>query len=780
MTDRIKQETGQSPEQKPTAVSLPLMSRRNFGKLLGAQAVLASAATLSACGGGGGSRDDGSTDPGTPQAKTLTSGAFLATISDYFEWPHSSEYKDRFANAQPSFVDVAIGVTEYARQIETALEEGVVSNAQGYFHPDEPVRREDAADMYVKAFGIPPATGNPLAGFSDADSISANRRESVEAIVAAGFMGGASATAFSPKGALSDVEAREILERITSTLVSPVQVMPKPGTTSPRRYVSYMTPTPGATIYITETRDGSEPADPTTATAQPDGWRPGAAGIGQPSPLVPAGTTAAYDPWKWGARQYTCTRTDGRPEVYRVKAAAKKDGRFSGVREFVWNIYRPAEPWPFEAKLVHAPTATTPAVWQIYNVSESVQANAYYIEGSAGGIIFDFLQYAYRGSVGSYEGMITVVDQVATKPYIGILGHNHPDHVAQIASFTDNNIPMYMSAQDKGQLINNRNDNNGYIRAGNAGIVLTDGQVFDLGNCKVTAWCQPGHEHGLVTLIINETGWVYATDMWACNRPYTADTTAYTGVKTDLMLSLVRQLWANYLKSSLNGEVTELTNAHQDFPVSQEAAVNFIKVFQNVIDNGAASTFPSIRTAANSRMGWYHKGDLKDYWGMWRDKNWMACELGGSPSTYDETQLTCMTRPTADAGYPTNAMIDYNGADGYKKYSVLANVEIEGGELVGRDIYWAAPANGVDNKLPNKFDPWTSAYTIEVPNGTGSIVFKPTPLSTKITSMRVNGSTLAQDTSVSLPVSNGARITVDIVAQDGSTSSSYTFTVAMV
>jgi hypothetical protein len=605
--------------------------------------------------------------------------------------------------------------------------------------------------MYVKAFKIPPTTANPVSGFTDASSIGADKLASVKAILAAGYMSGTSASTFSPKGTLSADDAKAILAKITAALVAPVQVMPKPGTTSPRRYVSYMTPTAGAKIWITETSDGSEPEDPTTSTK-----------------------AMSYDAWTNGVRQYTYSGTG--QKVWRVKAVAKKDGMAtSGVREFVWNVFRPSTA-PFDIKLVHAPTATTPAVWQIYNMSESVQANAYYIEGTTGGIIYDFLQYAYTGNVGTNEGMKLAVDSIAKKDYIGILGHNHPDHVAQIASFTDNGIKMYATAQDKGQLMGSSNER--YKRAGTAAIALTDGQVFDLGNCKVTAWQAPGHEHGLVTIIVNETGWVYATDMWACNRPYTADTTVYSGVKTDLMLSLTQQLFSNYLKSSTTGQVTEVTNHHQDFPAGLEAVNNFIRTFQNPIDLGAAGTRPSIRTAANSRMGWYHKGDLADFWGMWHDKNWIANELGGA---YSATTLDCLTKPTAAAGYTTNATIDYNGTDGYKKYSQLSNVEFTGGTLVGVDVYWAAPASaangGVEHKLSNKFDPWTYAYTVKVGASVGSITIKPTPMSTKATSLKVNGSVITRGSSVTVNVSAGTVITVDVTAQDGVTTSNYTFTV---
>lgn len=68
----------------------------------------------------------------------------------------------------------------------------------------------------------------------------------------------------------------------------------------------------------------------------------------------------------------------------------------------------------------------------IYNQAKASERWLFYIEGSTGGIIFDMLQTTYTGTDGSYQGMKPFVDQIATKNYVAVLGHNHPDHAAQI------------------------------------------------------------------------------------------------------------------------------------------------------------------------------------------------------------------------------------------------------------------------------------------------------------------------------------------------------------
>jgi len=97
---------------------------------------------------------------------------------------------------------------------------------------------------------------------------------------------------------------------------------------------------------------------------------------------------------------------------------------------------------------------------------------------------------------------------------------------------------------------------------------------------------------------------------------------------------------------------------------------------------------------------------------------------------------------------------------------------------VGVDVYWAPPANGTPNKLPNKFDPWTYAYTVNAPPGTTSLFIRPTAMSNRISAMKVNGAALAQGAGTAVAVAPGTVITVEVVSPDGSSTSSYKLTVA--
>lgn len=751
MTDKISSSRATAPSEHPapSGIEQGKISRRFFGQLFGLPAVIASTATVAAVTACGGSDDAPAPAPApNPDAAVLTKAAFVATISKYFDWVHSSEYNDPYKLPQPTFVDVKIGVTPNAKEIETALEEAILSNVQGFFYPDQQITREEAAEIYVKAFKIPASSSNALSAFIDAGSISASRRASVNSLVAAGYMKGSSATQFSPAGVLTVGEAKTIFDSITSKQVAPPQVMCKSGTTAPRRYVRISTPTVGAKIYYTYTFDGSEPADPLSA-----------AGI-------------EYDFLNNGVLQFVnplTSTTDFR--LYKLKTVAKKDGMAtSAVQTYTWNIVRP-QVGAFQAKLMHPGTSTSPTVWKINNPAEYFQAFVFYIEGSTRGLVFDAGEYGYQKA-----NLKSFIDTLATKPYDIIVGHNHPDHAEQIYNFTSAGVTLYASAIEKAAIMaSSRTD---FKAAGAAAVAIADGQVLDLGNVQVTAYTQPGHTNGLMTAIVNQTGWVFGSDMFCCNRAYTADTTQYSAVKVDLFLSLLQQLLANYKKSSTLGVITEVTNAHQEVSVGMEGVNNFVKCFQQLIDKGDAATAPSIRggrvgnptspTTRNSRMSMV--GD------MWRDKNWMA--VGNALGTGLDSPVDYFSAPASS--FPSNVAVNYNTADGFKKYSVLSNIELAGASLVGVDVYWAAPANGVPNKVINKFDPWTYAYTVKVKNGTSSIAIKPTAMSNNITSMKVNGTALAQGANTTVTVAAGTVITIDVVSPDGSTTSSYKLTVELV
>jgi hypothetical protein len=237
-------------------------------------------------------------------------------------------------------------------------------------------------------------------------------------------------------------------------------------------------------------------------------------------------------------------------------------------------------------------------------------------------------------------------------------------------------------------------------------------------------------------------------------------------VRADLLLSLAQQVYSAYRKDG--GKTTRLFTGHDESPLADVNLKLFEQALQQVVDNGEAGCSPTLRgnnDAPNSRTTLI--GD------MWKDgTRWIALKLAGVMG--DATE------------YLTSAPINYNGRDGYLKYSVLSNVEIEGGSLVGTTVTWqatpppfswAGSQRTVVNSLPNKFDPWTYSYAITVPQANKSITIVPVSMSTRIKSMTLNGKAIESRSRHIVAVSNGTVITIGVVAPDGATTSTYTFTV---
>ncbi|MGM7666748.1 cadherin-like beta sandwich domain-containing protein [Microbacterium sp. A93] len=678
------------------------VSRRQFGVLAVAAAatvgVSATSAAPAAARGG---------------PKHLTRGEFVTMISNHFDWVHSSLYIDPYKLPQPTFKDVKLGKTPNSYQIETALEEGVISNARQTFNPNKPLTREDAADMLVRAFHVP-ASKKDILGLLP------------------------SANGPVPAGA-----AREAFEQLTESLVSPPQVMCKPGTTAPRRYIDITTPTEGASIHYTYTDDGSEPADPTT-------------------------DSPTFDLRQNGVLQFVnplSSTTDSKE--YRLKAMAHRQGmRQSAVREFSWTIVRPQQ-GEFVARKIKDAGRAQPAIWKISNPAEYYQANLYYIEGSRRGIVFDAGEYSAEKA-----DLKAFIDTIASRPYDLVLGHNHPDHAEQIHNFTSAGITLFTTVREKAALSAARRED--HRAAGQAAVAVGDGFEIDLGNVQVSLFHAPGHTDGLLTALINQTGWVYCSDHYGCNRPYTADTTQFNGIKADLFLSLQLQLLADYRRRSTTGHVVEVTNAHQDVAVGMECIENFLECFQNMIDDGDEAIEPSIRGGISGNpTGPVRNSRMSKVGDMWRDKNWIA--VGNSIGAGLDQPRDYLSAPTN--AYPSGVTVDYNAPGGHHRYSVLGNVEFSGAELVGTDLHWAAPSNGVENKLTDKFNPWVFDYEVTVPRRARDLTITPTALSNNVRRLTVNGRRVEQSSSVRIPARDGSTITVGVVAPDGQTASEYTFTV---
>ncbi len=790
MTENIKGKIEQFTESQPSGMKGVLtekISRRTFGKLLGAQTVLASTVSLSGCLGGGG--DD---DP-SPIAETgLSRAAFVAKVSDYFGWYHQSGYNDYWKVPVRTFSDVK-ATDLYGKQIENAYEENIIApDSSGRFNPNSLMTRQDAAVILAKAFFLDlPANTDVLKTFTDVTSISDAAKPSVAALVAGGYMAGRTTTTFAPGSAITNEEADAIIDAIAAQSAVVVQAMPKQSAThlamlpdgagtagapavdttklladrnyAPRRFIHLWTPTPGVTIYYTT--DGSDPRTSATRLIYDE------ASTGHPQELVGE---------RSGAKG---------PQPYRLvmwKTVAVKNGvAMSPVRTFRWNLLRP---WQAvygsavtdEGNLDPAKGAIRPKVTQMYCDYESVRAMCWLIEGPASAIVFDALQTTWNSTDQTNGTLYDKAKSLTSKPLKLIIGHAHGDHYAQAQNFLSAGVPVYCNSRSWSGMAN--------VLASKDNITLInnveEGDQFDLGTAtaplKLDVYAVPGHENAGIALHDRVSGYCFASDYFGCTRMGTADNVGISGARIDWQLSNVMQVQAAMKRNG--GKLTKLFTGHDEMMLPGEHIALFQQVLQNVVDRQEAACRTTIRGSDAPRARNSVIGD------MFTDLyDWAAINVGGTFGTVPYTYLSA-----PNPAYSTPATIDHTQPNAHLKYAVLGHIEISGGTLVGTDFTWAGPntqttlSNGtlwptsgpVPNTLRNRFNPWVFAYKVNVPASTSTISVTPIPLASKVKKVTVNGSSVLPGTPVSVSVANGTVITIVVTAPDGTTTETYTLTVA--
>ncbi len=637
------------------------------------------------------------------EGEFYTKAEFTAKIADFFEWPHPDEYNDIWKVPLEPINDVSAD-TPFSRQIETALEEGIIElDAEGNFYPDALITGDEAAAIIADVYEL---SGNDL------NLLAPLRGRSV----------------------ISKAFADGVFAAVAGSIVAPVQAVPKTNAVAPRRYVKLWCPTPGATIFFTS--DGAEPT--------------------MDSEIYTVATQGHIN------EMLSNSELPEKDVVY--KAAAMKSGmQDSAVKTYTWHLYRPVVD-DFQADLVLEATETSPAVYRVYNDSESVRAMAWYIEGSERGVLFDALQ-----TMPAMVDLKTFVDeQIATKPNFLIVGHSHGDHSAQMMSYLKAGADVYINKRGFAPI-----SKAGYFPAmvpdpeyQKKVMDIEEGDTFSLGNCEFRVFAHPGHADDNIIIQDIHNGLIFASDIYGCTRAGSADNVGVSGVKVDLLLSITQQVTAGFLADG--GKIEMLFTGHDESPLYANNIALFEQALQQVVDYGEAACTPTLR-GKNNRPGSRTTlvGD------MWRDgTDWIALGIGGIMGD--------------DYDYLTSEPKNYNG-NGFKKYSELSNIVFEGGDLVGVDLAWdVTPEDfmfggeltaGVPNSVPDKFDPWTYDYTVSVPAETDVITVIPTPMSTQISYMTLNGLIVDYESRNDVEVADGDVISVELVAADAITSSRYTFTV---
>ncbi len=680
--------------------------------------------------------DSGSSSKSSDSSEPMTRAEFVAEVSDYFQWPHPDDYNDIWNTPVKKFADIET-TDEYGKLVEAAYQEGIIeADADDNFNPDENITYDAAITILAEAFKLTEETVTP-------------------------YVAGAGYTTEQQDETFSKSDFDAAFNELKSDFVAPPYALPRQGYVAPRRYVKLYTVTPDATIHYTYCTGN----DPNSNTCE------------DPTIDSPVYSVATKGHINHSLPMFGLTEENSNQYVTYKAISAKGGIVVSPVQTFTWHLQRPVSA-PYSSEVISEGSTTSPRVVQLYNNSESLRPMAWYIEGSDKAIVFDALFTAAN------QGNPNLATYVAEnllpegKELNLIIGHEHPDHDAQGPNFIEAGYGVFLNQRGWHSESVFSTDQQAAIQN------IEEGDIIDLGNIQLNVYALPGHADGLVILQDKVNGMIFATDIYGCTRAGSADNVNVSGLKVDRLLSFTQQTYANYLKD--DGKTTMLFTGHDESALNDNNLKLYEAALQQVIDKGEDGCTTTLRGTTGGEVTQRSTliGD------MWKDgTDWIALLIGGNMG--DATEYLTNT-PVNAAGQATNInyntdLTDPDADQGFMKYSVLSNIEIEGGELVGVDVSWGTnPINTfnwggneitVPDLLHNKFDPWTYNYTIEVPAENSEITIIPVSMSTKVQSITLNNLEVEYRSRNTIAVSDGSIITIDIVAPDGETTSHYTFIV---
>ncbi|QZY55267.1 S-layer homology domain-containing protein [Crassaminicella profunda] len=140
--------------------------------------------------------------------QTITRAEFITTINKIFD------YKKKDAL---NFKDVS-GSEWYAGEMAKAKIAGIINGYQdGTVHPNEPIKREEAAILLYKAFQLENVM--PMRSFADADHFSSWSKDAIYTLKEKNIISGYNDKTFHPKSLISRAEAFTMIAKLSGDII---------------------------------------------------------------------------------------------------------------------------------------------------------------------------------------------------------------------------------------------------------------------------------------------------------------------------------------------------------------------------------------------------------------------------------------------------------------------------------------------------------------------------------------------------------------------------------
>ena len=719
----------------------------------------------------------------------MTRGDFMIRLAKYFGWPHYNAVMDDGTDIDAdgnvmttervrNYYDVT-GDNDYVKAIESALDMGVLtaSSPEEYFYPMSEMTREDAAVILASAFKLAVLDRDYICDFDDADKIDPACYAALNSLVGRGFMRGRTNQTLNPTDGITDTEARIIIEAIDKRVVCPVWSMPVSNRKFVRVRPEWMTATKDATIhwrckvdhYSHPELNGLFVQDRGVGVYVGTGWS-------EWYDYIPGYST---DPC-FGLNNNYDLPYDATWLIVDVECYATKEGmEDSPVTSFKWRIERPA--WhDFAFDKLHDAGPNFPAVYRYF---DNFQAAAYYIEGSKMGILYDGLM-----PTNTNISLIDRVKEVATKPFVFVLGHNHGDHSGAMPYAYELGMDIYMcdrvgpnggewSIQEYNRKYTSANqvidtERTGTYTGSNVH-VIDEGYVFDLGNCKLETYRLPGHCDDMLILYDRANGLMFSSDIYAVNRYWVADQFSAKGVKQDLLLSLQQQLMDEYSKDG--AEVKELYTGHNRIGVGNDYLTIWEQCLQKLVDYGPDGVSDDRRGDGAILAMDGDQYETMNWTGFAEDGKMIHAKYKGEYDGKTYYRIEVDNRGTE------NPLVSSNMYWDYQTNAHLSNISFKDATLVGHDFKYKTGFDTVDETLadgrlkyvvPNKFVPYEYDYDVKIGQFQTTATFTPVAMSNRIKGMTVNGTPVSSRCPVVVPTYG--KTVIEVTGPDGATKCTYT------
>ena len=276
-----------------------------------------------------------------------------------------------------------------------------------------------------------------------------------------------------------------------------------------------------------------------------------------------------------------------------VRAMAESDGAEpSRTAVFDYTFYTTA-PGNFTYELLREGSEELPA---LYRICDYCRSNMFLVVGSERAMLID-------GGLDSGTDIKPFIDDLTGGlPVDLFVTHGHLDHNAATWSFLGHGCKVYLSSLDKPT----------YLAGGGKACPegttdIYDGESFELGNTRLTAYFLPGHTPGGYVIIDEKTGDLFASDELVNNDPY-GPNSLLLGLTDDEESSLeaycerIEHIW-----QMIKGKAKRIWTGHNTFSHDADMYMtNLIAAIRNVLENGEDALVPDIRPSAemNAMVGY--------------------------------------------------------------------------------------------------------------------------------------------------------------------------------